>query len=312
MMGRADAGQADAGATLATPDLQVETVAHRRIRARLSVVQNRLSAVRTAGLCSAESIHTLRVACRRALASVSLFRDLIPDAPRRWFRCRLRGVLETAARVRDLDLLLDHLAHDGPRRDGETLAPLLADTVTRQREVAERAVLRIADGIARGRWSIQLRRLGPGRQSRGDRSVAPRQVRRQLERRVAAFNRHARRRVSGAGALHRLRISGKKLRYALESLPGLIPAGAADRCVASLRTIQGILGEVTDRTTAVTTIRQLRGMCGGQGAPDWDRFHREERLRAFQTRRMFTRWWTRDRRHALRRLCRLMLRKAIE
>jgi len=293
-------------------NLRVATVARRQLRTQLTAVRSELSAGIAQGSCSAERIHTVRVACRRALASLSLFRDLVPDRSRRWFRTRLRRVLGTAAPTRDCDILLDHLVGERRSRRGGRNAARLVTLVSARRDVAERAVLRLADRIVRGGWSTRVRRLSLGMMADAEPSPSARLVRRRLKRRVASFIDDSRRTPSGTGSLHRLRIRAKKLRYAVESLAERVPDATDASCLVSLRHLQGVLGEASDHATAVDTIRHLQALPGpGHGASAWIRFRRGERRLATRARRVFSRWWTRDQRRTLRRRCRLMLREAV-
>jgi CHAD domain-containing protein len=53
-----------------------------------------------------ETVHQLRVSSRRALSAIHLFEPLIPSTEVRWFRKRLKAILQAAGRARDLDVLI--------------------------------------------------------------------------------------------------------------------------------------------------------------------------------------------------------------
>jgi CHAD domain-containing protein len=53
-----------------------------------------------------EFVHQLRVSGRRALSGLSLFDVLVPGSEVRWFRKRLKSILQAAGRARDLDVLI--------------------------------------------------------------------------------------------------------------------------------------------------------------------------------------------------------------
>ena len=270
------------------------------------------------GPCSAERVHRLRVSTRRSLASLALFRDLMPAKPRRWFRRRLREILRKAARVRDLDIVLDHLAgkaattvsHRNPSPTGR--ARLVA-LVASRRAVAEIPVRSLHTVIGQRGWSAHRARLVAGLQAG---SASPQEqdevVRCRLRKHVKDFMRRTRCSSHDPRAIHRLRLAGKKLRYVVEALSRVVPHPTARRCVASLRCLQHVLGKSTDHATAVETIRGLARTPGLRTARrNWDCLRRAEQAEARQALRAFTDWWDRGRRHDLRRHCRLALRKAL-
>jgi CHAD domain-containing protein len=310
-MVRACSGRSDTGRRP-----RVGTLARHTVMANLDAVWDELVASAT-GPCAAERIHRLRVSTRRGLASLSLFRDLMPPKPRRWFRRRLRLILRAAAGVRDLDLVLHHLAGEGLAAVAEG-APAYAgrarllDLVASRRVAATVPVRRLHTLIGQRRWSAHRAHLVAGIQA-AEASPAEQgeQVRRRLRQRVKAFIRCTHGTSTAPRAIHRLRLAGKKLRYTVEALSGASPHPTARRCLAALRRLQGVLGKSTDHATAVETIRGLARTPELRTARrNWDCLRRAEQDEARQALRAFTDWWDRDQRHDLRRRCRLALRKA--
>lgn len=61
-----------------------------------------------------------------------------------------------------------------------------------------------------------------------------------------------------APELHRLRITGKKLRYAAEFFAGLFPARRAEAYVGALQDLQDILGAINDMATTSRLLEEIR------------------------------------------------------
>ena len=82
-----------------------------------------------------EHVHRLRVATRRAVAALKLYRDCWPDKPARWMKKRLRKIRRAAGDARDLDVLADRLARDY----GERVAPIVELSRTNARPSSRRS-----------------------------------------------------------------------------------------------------------------------------------------------------------------------------
>ena len=235
-----------------------------------------LQADRTAALAGdAEAVHRMRITLRRMRAALRAFRPLLPGEPLDHARPsaweahtrpapRARAVAGLAARDARLRALGNAL---GPARDWdvfleETLVaaardlppPLIASlraAAASRRGAAYAALSRRLDDPARlaglgvylGSWADRLDRGAFPPLEAPITTVAPallRRMARQVRRRARGIE-HA-----SAEALHALRKSVKRLRYATELLgPYAAPHGGR-AAIAACKTLQDLLGRVND------------------------------------------------------------------
>lgn len=113
--------------------LRIDAFAKQQIAARLGALVFQLhSAARS---MEVEVIHDLRVAIRRFSQSLAVFASLLPPAPLKKARKRLKRLRRAAGAVRDRDIALALLADEGVPAE----APLCLRLRT-EREQAERAL----------------------------------------------------------------------------------------------------------------------------------------------------------------------------
>lgn len=275
-----------------SPDDRAADVAARALAGRLDAVRRYLKRVtRSAG---PEDAHQLRVWARRADAALRLYADLLPAKDVRWFGKWLKRLRKAAGRVRDSDVLARRVA--GP--DDKQPARLRAD---RRRGMTK--VRRLADQLAGGRRLRRrtrklLARVGEklaGSERFGQRARAS------LRPLVEAFLAAAPAEGTDDVALHRFRIRGKELRYALELLAGAFPPAFRDELYPVVAALQERLGQVNDLATAQGRLAEWLNETGDPATVS----HLRRRLAAVgeeivQARADFHRWWTPERREGLR------------
>ena len=215
-----------------------------------------------------EELHAMRVASRRLRAALSLFADAVPAGADE-LRPELAWIAQTIGVVRDLDVQLAQLEdwiEALPEADREPLARLRALLVEDRLE-ARAEMLAAFDSP---RYARFVRRFGSLlRTRRGVRTppalaLAPELV----ERRQASMRKAARKIGKGAppAAYHRLRIAGKRFRYALEFLADLYP-GATDALVKRTVALQDLLGEHQDADVGALRLRRLAAERGAELGP---------------------------------------------
>lgn len=102
---------------IAQPSIKTDAVISRRecvgqvvcdvLSSALKSVNSTLKLAATQWDDDPEHVHQLRVSSRRALAAIRLFEDFIPTSDRKWFTKKLKGILQTAGKARDLDVLIE-------------------------------------------------------------------------------------------------------------------------------------------------------------------------------------------------------------
>jgi CHAD domain-containing protein len=254
------------------------------------------------------AVHDARVAIRRLRAAFTLFDRWYPKRDLRGFRSELRRLGRALGTVRDREVLLTNArAAASQLPDGE-LYGLLAQWEEEHADARVR-LLRHLDGKRfrrfRRRFEKFLARHGAAATAEAsspddggaklqEPEVAPKLVcdimPAEIWKRYGAV--HAYAPFVGEASLqrlHRLRIAGKRLRYAIESFQGGL-AGSVKEVTAPLRDMQDALGELHD---ADVTIELLQVFQAGKAGPT-DRvepYLDQQRARLLESRARFETLW---------------------
>ena len=201
-----------------------------------------------------EFLHDFRVAIRRTRSGLSLVKQVLPEATINRFK-RDFGVLGSlTGPTRDLDVYLlmreDYLARlPEPLRDG--LQAFFADMALRRQVEQAKLVKALQSKKIQAILAAWKRYL----QKTADRRPAPKAALaiaelagRIIMRRYKRVIKDGRALNAGtpAEAVHRLRIQGKKLRYAIEFFSSLFPEKEIQHVVRQLKGLQDILGSFND------------------------------------------------------------------
>jgi CHAD domain-containing protein len=219
-----------------------------------------------------EQLHDMRVASRRLRAALSLFADFLPAGS-----AQMRGELGwlggALGAVRDLDVQLEQLdlwlaeVSDEDRQPLDALRAVLEE----QRSVARGAMLEALDSR---RYEAFVRAFGRylrGRRPRPSspggapaRAVAPDLIEKRFEKLRKSAEQIGT--DSEPADYHRVRIRGKRLRYALEFLSDVYP-GRTQPLLKRLVALQDVLGLHQDADVAITRLRRLAAERGGELGP---------------------------------------------
>jgi CHAD domain-containing protein len=197
-----------------------------------------------------ENFHQLRVWTRRSESALSLYADLLP--PRRLKRIQktLRQIRRTAGRVRDCDVFAKRVVGAGEEWPAE---------LRKERKRAHKKLVGLYLRLGRDK---QLRRqvenlIDRLRSRNADRTerFADR-ARSALWPLVNAFFDASPVDASNAAALHKFRLAGKDLRYAMESLaPAFAPPFRED-LYPTLASLQEKLGVLNDLASTKERLRE--------------------------------------------------------
>ncbi len=200
-----------------------------------------------------EFLHDFRVAVRRSRSALTQIRGVFPAADSEPIRIALASMTRVTGPARDLDVFLERLEvyESGfPKRIRRNLYPVKESARRRRREeqpVLARALNSDAWAEAVGPWETFL---GAGTGLRTLPKKGHRPIGAVASKRIRKAYRRVTRRESLAGleieVLHRLRIDCKKLRYLLEFFRSLYPAREAASLIKSLKSLQGVLGDIHD------------------------------------------------------------------
>lgn len=239
-----------------------------------------------------EHVHQLRVSSRRAAAAVRLYRPLLPPASARWMTVQLKRIRRAADAARDFDVMGEGLPTAGLCRRRK---------LARQR--AQQPIIAVHKRLRRGQIFasrcarlVGSVRLPDGLTSPSFRSFGALRLLPVLDDLFTAGEAD----LHSPGALHRLRIRAKKLRYTMELLADAFPPVLGEELQPLVKSLQSMLGEINDHHT------------GRKRLMSWLRRARDEDLRAIvemihqlnvafeHSRQQFFDWWTPQRQAELR------------
>ncbi|EWY38466.1 hypothetical protein N825_13340 [Skermanella stibiiresistens SB22] len=244
------------------------------------VVLNEASAIKGE---DPEGVHQMRVALRRLRSALALFRKLVPPAQYDWLAGEVKWLASELGNARDLDVFLADLlapVEGALDRDREAGGPL---TALREAALAsrERAYGRARDAILSDRYTTLLLKLGAWLESRSWRQQPLSEEAAKLfdpvtdlaDGLLAKRHKQARRRGAHFAKLrseqrHELRISLKKLRYAVEFFRSLYGDKATVKYLRRLSALQDDLGHLNDVATAETLMGRLADERMGENAGD--------------------------------------------
>ncbi len=186
-----------------------------------------------------ELVHDLRVACRRAEAAIQFFGPLLVRKPTRRVRKLLRKVRRTAGKLRECDILYEHV----DRLPSESLKHVLLDRLTRARR---KAYLRVRRSVRKLFWS--------GRFWKKAKQIRPRKRTERIGYLIWAAQRSLARieKLSDSMASdpnssqewHRVRILAKRFRYTSEFVAAL--AAPVAEIYPLVEQLQEHLGQLND------------------------------------------------------------------
>jgi CHAD domain-containing protein len=280
------------------PDMPLLDAARRVLAVRLQAVRDHLPKVIHDSEKDPEHVHQLRVATRRAGAALRIFGGCLPARALKRAKGRLRALRRAAGAARDWDVFLIELG----RREAE-------------RPAAERAGLDLLIGYALGqRVAAQAGLEQTARAQEDDFILFVADVLAELRDpdggtlvalarpTLAGLRGELHEAASGDlddyAHLHRVRIAGKRLRYAMEVFAGCFGPSFRHDLYPRVEEVQEVLGLANDSHVACERLEALRGRLRHTPGLDDRRYeagvealYRFHRRRLPQERRAFLKWW---------------------
>lgn len=289
----------------AAPHEPVPEVATRTLRSRLEMIQEYLPRAANRQEENPEHLHQARVWTRRASAALQVYRELLPKNRGRWLREALRRVRTATNDARDADVFLARLAQD----ESCPGATALQERVRQVRHETQAAVIDINRRlIETGRLACRgeklLRRVrwrGDAREQ--DEPVFGAWAPARLEPAIAGFFEAAAADPADVEALHRFRLTGKKLRYSMELLGAVFPDELRSVAYPTIQEIQDRLGAINDLVIAEQRrMRWLEQSAETETAGYVRQQMQVDRDKLNRLRDEFFTWWIPQRRDELHQL----------
>jgi CHAD domain-containing protein len=284
--------------TATTP---LEDAARRVLTVRLEVVRDYLPLAVREPYRDPEHVHQLRVGTRRARAALDIFASCLPAKVHKTARKLLRRIRRAAGEARDWDVFLAGLTEWGRQQKGRVrpgVNCLLGYAVAR-REVAQ-AQLDEAGKDYPFSFDRFLAETVAAVHKPHDpdlhtlRDLAQPLLTGLLKELDEAGNRN----MDDYEHLHRVRILGKQLRYAMEVFADCFAPAFRDQLYPAVEEMQEILGHANDSYVACRRLETLSARLQALAPAEWKRLrpgvmalrdHHQDRLP--RERQCFLDWW---------------------
>ena len=283
----------------AKPDEPVTQVAARTLKSRLASVQQYLPLAAMRYQEDIEYVHQLRVCARRAEAALEMYGDLLPEWRAAWVARQLRRIRKATNEARDDDVFARRLSED--KAPGATR---LLKRVRKHRVEAQKSVRNVHVLMTKknGRFDRRVAKLLKRVRLRGKRRKQKEPTYRawakeHLRDILADFYDSAQSELNSTEQLHRFRIVGKKLRYAMELLSAAFDSDLRKNAYPLLETLQERLGIINDHASAIIRIEHwMTESEDGKRAVYLGELLTSEKHQLEEASRRFSAWWTAKRR----------------
>jgi CHAD domain-containing protein len=244
-----------------------------------------------------EHVHQLRVATRRAVATLSIFWDVLPPRRAQWLKKRLKHVRRAAGAARDDDVLAARLEKWIARHPA--VATVLKQ-VRRHRQEAQAPIEQIHKKLVRKQFERRLTELLDRVRWRSETDEPEpcfaAAARRNMRTAVNDFHAAAAADLSDIAALHQFRIAGKQLRYAMEVFAEAFRPTLRTELYPQIEQLQTLLGDVNDHATARARLDKWLAKARDEELIEALRkLANSEAASLRRSRQKFLAWWTPER-----------------
>ncbi|MDP6468860.1 MAG: CHAD domain-containing protein [Pirellulaceae bacterium] len=274
-----------------TYDVSVCDAARRSLRAKLSMVEHYLPLAAKHATEDIEHVHKLRVATRRTIAALTLFADVLPVKQTRWLRKHLKRLRRATGKARDLDVVASKQAGQRFKRSRK-----FAKRIHRERKLAQRPINKFYrrlipnDSLARHVDDF-LDQIGKD-PAGSEHACFGDWARSRLECVVKRFFESVPRQKNDLKSLHRFRIRGKELRYAMELLAPAFPPEFHEELSPIVETLQDRLGKINDHAVGCARFERWIKSSKKKHRRCLRKQLNSERGKLKSSMRKFDRWWT--------------------
>ena len=288
----------------ASPDELLEDVAVRSLDSRLQPVMHFVPLAAKHPEQDVEYVHQMRVWARRASAAVSLYETLLPKRRRKWINAQLKWIRRAANDARDSDVFALRLAGDRPQSAAHLLDQVREHRCESQRPIVEVWKELFEHGRFQRRAAKLLRKVRlPDATDPGDPVRFGPWAQCQIQPVLDQFFATAAGDMTQVEAMHRFRIAGKKLRYAIELLAPAFAEGLRTQAYPFIQDLQEKLGKINDLASARMRMKRWLELADGAGETAYLQETLEQEERRLEERRSeFLAWWNGGRQADLHQL----------
>jgi CHAD domain-containing protein len=286
------------------PKTHTDEAARRVIEVRFQVVRGCLPLAVHDADRDVEHVHQLRVATRRAGAALRTFERWLPGKTFRKAWKQLRAIRRAAGEARDWDVFVADLLQrrkQGPDKDQAGL-DFLIGYASGQRDAAQVDLVEAGSAYGPGLGDLIDDTVKAVREPPDDKTV---KLLRDLGRVLLGDLTHeldwaASQDLNDYEHLHRVRILGKQLRYAMEVFADCFSLAFREQIYPRVEEMQEVLGNANDSHVAGQRLGVLRDRLRLKWPDDWKRYQpgldallRFHRRRLPRERQRFLQWWRR-------------------
>ena len=284
-----------------TPEMPVADAAKAVLAARFEVVRHYLPLAAEKPYEDAEYVHQLRVGTRRAGAALRAFRDCLPRKQHRTAKLYLRTIRRAAGDARDWDVFLTGLPAAKPfaAAAGKPALDYLVGYGMGERSAAQARLVVAAEASGPPFAEASTALPGAAHAPRGENPPASfgDLAGARFGTLVREFDEAVKADPTAPADLHRVRILGKRARYALEIFADCFPPAFRDTLYPAIEQAQEILGDIQDAAVGLDRLTQLRDRIKATVPGEWTRLRpgieglmRELRAKVPAGRKAFRAW----------------------
>jgi CHAD domain-containing protein len=256
-------------------EMPVADAARIVLSARFEVVRSHLPLAVETPYEDSEYVHQLRVGTRRCRAALEVFRDCLPKRDVKEAKAALRTIRRAAGDARDWDVFIQSLeaARALQSAGGKPTLDFLLGYALGERSAAQNRLSEAAGKV--GAEFIELSTAIPEHvhDPRGADAAESFGVQAQtdLGRMFNDFNAAVADDPTEPAELHKLRIAGKHLRYAIEVYAPCFAPALKEQLYPEVEGLQEQLGDLQDAVVGIERLAGLRDMAKQTIAKEWPR-----------------------------------------
>lgn len=257
------------------PETPVTDAARVALSTRLEVVRHYLPLAAERPYEDNEHVHQLRVGTRRAGAALDAFEGWLPKKLLKALKGSLRMIRRAAGDARDWDVFIEGLHAAAPLQTGSgkpardfLLGYALGERSAAQARLAEAATEHGSEFVNQSVElpdHIRVSNVDSPPVTFGGLATI------QLGAMFAEFAAAVRADPTDPPGLHRLRIRGKHLRYAIEIFAGCFAPSLTEQLYPAVEGLQELLGGLQDAIVGVERLERLREMARQTVPDEWPR-----------------------------------------